>query len=38
VEEGNENKIKCKENVDVETPWNMVAWDKGIISETRALS
>jgi hypothetical protein len=39
VEERNENKIKCIQNVDMETPWKMVVWEKEWIkSEIRALS
>jgi len=39
VEERDENKMKCTENVDLETPQKMVVWEKdGIKSEIRALS
>jgi len=39
VEERDENKMKCIQNVDMETPRKMVVWEKeGIKSEIRALS
>jgi hypothetical protein len=38
VEQMDENKMKCIQNVDRETPRKKAVWDKGIKSEIRLLS